>query len=124
MKIQIKNIHKRYSIDKGNEVAAIKGVDLTIESGESVAVVGPSGAGKSTLLHVLGLMDAPTEGEVVFDDTNCALFNDKKRAFVRREEIGFIFQMHYLLPEFTVYENIKIPLIIRTAVFIPTSSPG
>ena len=91
----------------------LKGVDLVINEGENLAIVGPSGAGKSTLLHILGGLDKPSEGSVKFDGEDIYKLNDKKRANLRNERIGFIFQFYHLLPEFTALENVCMPLLIQ-----------
>jgi lipoprotein-releasing system ATP-binding protein len=110
MDIRVENLQKVYVLDHGVEVRALKGVSVGIKTGETVAIVGPSGAGKSTLLHLLGLMDRPTGGAIYFDDRDVGTFSDDAYARTRREKIGFLFQMHYLLPDFTVWENVVIPV--------------
>jgi lipoprotein-releasing system ATP-binding protein len=87
-------------------------LDLTLRAGEIVALVGPSGAGKSTLLQIAGLLDNPDSGFVMLGDRDCARLNDAERSAVRRAGIGFIFQFHHLLPEFTALENIVLPQLI------------
>jgi lipoprotein-releasing system ATP-binding protein len=110
MKIETKNLIKNYTLPKSAEVKVLKGVNLLINSGEKVALMGPSGAGKSTLIHILGLMDKPTSGEVLIDDTDITSFTQNKLAKMRNENIGFMFQFHYLLADFTVMENILMPV--------------
>lgn len=110
MKIETKNLTKNYIVPKSGEVKVLKGIDLLINSGEKVALMGPSGAGKSTLIHILGLMDKPTSGKVLIDDTDITSFNQNKLAKMRSENIGFVFQFHYLLADFTVMENILMPV--------------
>lgn len=110
MNIKAENIHKSYTTDKGVEVKAIREASLDIAQGEIVAVTGPSGAGKSTLLHILGLMDKPSGGRIFMDGNDITGLTEKQRADMRRMNIGFLFQMHYLLPEFTVFENVMIPV--------------
>lgn len=95
------------------ELIVLKGVDLDIISGEMVAIVGPSGAGKSTLLHVLGGLDRPTHGSVFFDGVSLYDLNDAKRARLRNESIGFVFQFYHLLPEFTALENVILPAMVK-----------
>lgn len=111
MNIRMENIQKHYSFDKGrgSEVRALRGINLEIKSGEIAAIIGPSGAGKSTLLHLLGLMDRPTSGRIFFDEVEICALSENLRSEARRNKIGFLFQMHYLLPEFTVWENLLIP---------------
>lgn len=103
------NIHKLYP----GPLHVLKGVDLTIETGEVVAVVGPSGAGKSTLLHILGGLDAPQEGRVNFNGQDLYGLSDIKRAQVRNRDMGFVFQFYHLLPELTALENVILPGLIK-----------
>lgn len=110
MKLETKNLIKNYIVPKSGEVKVLKGIDLLINSGEKVALTGPSGAGKSTLIHILGLMDKPTSGNVLIDDVNITAFTPTKLAKMRKENIGFVFQFHYLLADFTVMENILMPV--------------
>ncbi len=110
MKIETKNLIKNYLIPKSKEVNVLKGINLLINSGEKVALMGPSGVGKSTLIHILGLMDKPTSGKVFIDDTDITSFKQNKLAKIRNENIGFVFQFHYLLADFTVMENILMPV--------------
>jgi len=102
-----KNIHKKYS-----ELEILKGVDLEIKQGEIVSIVGSSGAGKTTLLTILGTLDKPTQGEVYINNESVFTLSDKKLAAFRNQHIGFVFQFHQLLPEFTAIENICIPALI------------
>jgi lipoprotein-releasing system ATP-binding protein len=99
-----KNIHKKYG-----SVEVLKGVDVEIAKGEIVSVVGSSGAGKSTLLHILGTLDKADQGNVVMNNTALQDLNEKKLAAFRNKHIGFVFQFHHLLPEFTALENVCIP---------------
>jgi len=99
-----KNIHKRYGT-----VEVLRGVDVEINKGEVVAIVGPSGSGKSTLLHILGTLDKADRGEVKMNNTAIGSLNGKKLAAFRNKQIGFVFQFHHLLPEFTAWENVCIP---------------
>lgn len=94
------------------DVDVLKGVDLTIEKGEIVSVVGASGAGKTTLLQILGTLDKPDSGSVIYDGTDVALLNEKNLSAFRNSNIGFVFQFHHLLPEFTAIENVCIPAYI------------
>jgi len=102
--IEAKGIVKNY----GN-LRVLKGVDILIKKGEVVAITGKSGAGKSTLLHILGTLDQSDEGTISFEDNDISKYNNKELAKFRNSEIGFIFQFHYLLPEFTAIENVCIP---------------
>lgn len=99
-----KNIHKRYGT-----VEVLKGVDVAINKGEVVAIVGPSGSGKSTLLHILGTLDKADTGTVNMNNTEINSLNGKKLAAFRNKHIGFVFQFHHLLPEFSALENVCIP---------------
>jgi lipoprotein-releasing system ATP-binding protein len=109
MEIRLENLTKSYTLSNGTAVPVLKGIDLTLGAGETIAVTGPSGAGKSTLLHLIGLMDRPSSGKLFYDSKDLSTANDAVRAEMRRDRIGFLFQLHYLLPEFTVLENVLIP---------------
>jgi len=99
-----KNIYKRY-----DTVQVLKGVDIEIKKGEVASIVGPSGSGKSTLLHILGTLDKADKGAVTMNNTNIHLLTGNKLAAFRNKHIGFVFQFHHLLPEFTALENVCIP---------------
>lgn len=103
-----KNIKKKYG-----SLEVIKGVDIAIQPSEVVSIVGSSGAGKTTLLTILGTLDKPTSGEIIFNGTNITSLNEKKLAAFRNQHIGFVFQFHHLLPEFTALENVCIPAFIN-----------
>ena len=93
----------------------LKGIDLEINTGEIIAIIGPSGVGKSTLLHILGALDRPTSGRIVIDGTDVFNMDEKELSTFRNRTVGFIFQFHHLLPEFTALENVALPgLIART----------
>jgi lipoprotein-releasing system ATP-binding protein len=94
-------------------VEVLKNLNFTVQRGERIAIVGPSGAGKSTLLHILGGLDKPTSGEIMIGDHNIAALSDAQRSKIRNQYLGFVYQFHHLLPEFTVLENVCIPLLIR-----------
>ena len=102
--IQVVNVSKAYG-----DIQVLKGLTLKIDKGEVVSIVGASGAGKSTLLHIIGLLDRPDGGEVIIDDNNLANLSDKELSSFRNKHIGFVFQFHHLLPEFTAIENVCIP---------------
>ena len=102
--IQVVNVSKAYG-----DIQVLKGLSLKIDKGEVVSIVGASGAGKSTLLHIIGLLDRPDGGEVIIDDNNLANLSDKELSSFRNKHIGFVFQFHHLLPEFTAMENVCIP---------------
>ena len=94
------------------DVHALKNINLDIEKGDFVVITGPSGSGKTTLLYLLGALDRPTEGEIYLNDMNLAMSDDKKLSDIRAKNIGFIFQFHFLLPEFSAMENVVIPQLI------------
>lgn len=105
--LSAQNIHKFFG-----DLHVLKGIDIVVKEGEIVAIVGPSGAGKSTLLHILGTLDNCNKGEVYFDDISISDLKTKKLARFRSKNIGFVFQYHHLLPEFTALENVCIPSYI------------
>ena len=107
--LDVKGITKTYNAGKPNAVTVLQGAELSVQPGEVVALVAPSGAGKSTLLHIAGLLDSPDEGTVTVNGTDMTRLSDRKRTAVRRSEVGFIYQFHHLLPEFTALENIVLP---------------
>ena len=109
MNIILENITKEYNTGFGQNVIALKDINITLNSGDAVSVIGPSGAGKSTLLHIVGLMDTPSSGNVIFDGVNTGAMNSAQKASIRKSKLGFLFQFHHLLPEFTVLENILLP---------------
>ncbi len=108
-----KNIHKVYN-NGAKEIPVLRGVDLVIEKGGFTAIAGPSGAGKSTLLHILGGLDSPTQGKVLFDQQDFSLLNQGEICRLRNKRIGFVFQFYHLMPEFTVLENVLMPVLIGT----------
>ena len=107
--LTLKGITKSYNTGKPNEVQVLQGADLTVAEGEVVALVAPSGAGRSTLLHIAGLLDVADSGTVKIKGQDMTRLNDRKRTATRREDVGFIYQFHHLLPEFTALENIVLP---------------
>ena len=104
---------KKSFVHEGREVPILKGIDLVIEEGEMLCIVGPSGAGKSTLLHMLGTLDLPSEGTIHFQGDNITAYSSTRLAEFRNLRIGFVFQFHHLLPEFTALENVTMPGRIR-----------
>lgn len=108
MLLQVKNIEKSYGA-----LPVLRNVDLIVNKGEVVSIVGSSGAGKSTLLHIIGTLDKPDKGTVTLDGINPFLLKDKKLSIFRNEKIGFVFQFHHLLPEFTAIENVMIPALLK-----------
>ncbi len=108
--IELKNIEKTYR--RGVEdVRALRGVELTVEAGELMSIVGPSGAGKTTLLHILGCLDQPTKGDVIYDGINTVGMRESELVKIRREKVGFVFQQFYLIPGLSVFDNIAMPLL-------------
>ena len=105
--IEVRNIKKSFG-----SLEVLKGIDLDIERGKIVSIVGPSGAGKTTLLQIMGTLDKPDCGSVVIDGTNVMKLSDAKRSAFRNKHMGFVFQFHQLLPEFTALENIMMPALI------------
>lgn len=107
--LALSDIHKAYNSGQPNEVTVLRGVDLNVGHGEVVALVAPSGAGKSTLLHIAGLLDTPDAGTVEIGGVEAAGLSDRRRTAIRRADVGFVYQFHHLLPEFTALENIVLP---------------
>ena len=107
--LELSGIVKNYNAGRENEVQVLRQIDLTVGEGEVVALVAPSGAGKSTLLHIAGLLDTADTGTVKIAGQNMTGLSDHKRTVIRREDVGFIYQFHHLLPEFTALENIALP---------------
>ncbi len=110
--ITVTDLHKSFVIGE-QSLAVLKGINLTIERGELIAIVGASGAGKSTLLHILGLLDHPTKGTVHFKGQDLFQLSEPAQAEFRNRRIGFVFQFHHLLPEFTALENACMPALIQ-----------
>ncbi len=109
-RIRLAGVERTYGRGVVEPVHALRGLDLTIEPGEYVSVQGPSGCGKTTLLNLLGLLDAPTAGDVAWDDRSVGDRSDRERARLRLEGVGFIFQRFYLLPTLTAFENVELPM--------------
>ncbi len=110
--ISVIDVHKSFATN-GNRVDVLRGVSLEIQQGDMVAVVGASGVGKSTLLHVLGTLERPDRGDVLYGGKDVFRYDDERLASFRNEAIGFIFQFHHLLPEFNAIENTMMPALIR-----------
>jgi lipoprotein-releasing system ATP-binding protein len=109
--LQLEGLHRRFQQGE-NTLSVLDAADLTLRAGEMVALVGPSGAGKSTLLHIAGLLERPDQGEVHITGVSCNALSDDKRTAVRRRDLGFVYQFHHLLPEFSALENIVLPQMI------------
>lgn len=108
--IELKNLTKIYK--NGMEFRALDNANLRIKKGEFVAIVGPSGSGKSTLMHLIGLLDTPSSGTLLIDGKDVTKMSDKERSAMRNRMLGFVFQYHHLLPDFTALENVIMPLLI------------
>jgi lipoprotein-releasing system ATP-binding protein len=112
---ELRDLRKTYNQGLVNQVDVLAKANLTLKAGEVVALVAPSGAGKSTLLHIAGLLDAPDDGDVLLHGEILNLKNDERRTTIRRRDIGFIYQFHHLLPEFTAAENVALPQMVDGA---------
>jgi lipoprotein-releasing system ATP-binding protein len=112
MILEGRNLRKTYFQEDGSELRILEGVDVAISSREAVAIIGASGAGKSTLLHLLGGLDRPTAGDVLLSGSNLATLSERDLAAARNERIGFVFQFHHLLRDFSALENVMMPLLI------------
>ena len=111
--LEAKNISKSFT-DGKTTVEVIKNLSLQVKAGEFVSIVGSSGSGKSTLLHVLGGLDCPTEGQVFLNDQRFDILGEAERGYLRNQHLGFVYQFHHLLPEFSALENVAMPLMLRT----------
>lgn len=107
--LSLSGISKIYNPGKASAVEVLRGVDLQIQEGEIVGLIAPSGSGKSTLLHIAGLLDRPTSGEVKISDISLEGQSDRRRTAMRRDKVGFVYQFHHLLPEFSALENVALP---------------
>ncbi|MEJ2648078.1 MAG: ABC transporter ATP-binding protein [Sedimentisphaerales bacterium] len=113
-------VHVTKSFESPVEIGSVcilKDITLKVEKGESLVIVGPSGSGKSTLLNIIGALDRPTDGKVILDGKNLAELDDNKLASIRNRDIGFVFQLHHLLPQCTVLENVLIPTLADKKLF-------
>lgn len=111
--IEVKNLKKVFISPSGESLEILKNINFRLKNGHTCSIVGASGAGKTTFLHILGLLDMPTEGEILYFGNKVGLLSSDEKADFRNKNIGFIFQMHYLLPEFSALENAIMPLLIR-----------
>ncbi len=110
--LELKNIHKNFRLGE-DDIEVLNGIEISIQQGETFAIVGPSGSGKTTLLQIIGLLDSPTIGELYVRGKSPEDLNDKSKSRLRNEFFGFIYQFHHLLNEFTALENTMMPLLIR-----------
>jgi lipoprotein-releasing system ATP-binding protein len=107
--LKVHELHKSYGTE--NRIEVLRGVSFDMEAGDNLAIMGPSGSGKSTLLHIIGTLDQPTSGEIAINQTNPFKLPEPELARFRNQVIGFVFQDHHLLPQYTVYENVLIPAL-------------
>jgi lipoprotein-releasing system ATP-binding protein len=110
--VEVRGVEKRF-FHEGRELSVLKPIDLTIERGEMLTIVGASGAGKSTLLHLMGTLDLPSSGQILFNGQDVTRYSSSQLAEFRNASLGFVFQFHHLLPEFTAHENVMMPGLIR-----------
>jgi lipoprotein-releasing system ATP-binding protein len=110
--IELKGVERHY-VQGQRKLTVLSGADFALAKGETVALVAPSGAGKSTLLHVAGLLERPDAGDVILNGRACGRLSDDERTAIRRNDVGFVYQFHHLLPEFSALENIVIPQLVR-----------
>ncbi|MGL6028895.1 MAG: lipoprotein-releasing ABC transporter ATP-binding protein LolD [Legionella sp.] len=109
--INCNKLYKSYH-DGSSKVHVLQGVDLSINQGDRVAIIGPSGSGKSTLLHLFGGLDKPTSGDILIDGINWQVIGERQRCSLRNQKLGFVYQFHHLLPEFSALENVAMPLLL------------
>jgi lipoprotein-releasing system ATP-binding protein len=115
MLLQLTNLSKRYAAPGGSALAVLADISLTVNAGESLAIVGPSGSGKSTLLQIVGTLDRPSSGRVELAGKDLSQLDELQLAAVRNRQIGFVFQSHFLLPQCTVWENVLVPTLVVPA---------
>lgn len=115
--VKLVNINKEFNVGKKEKCSVLQNINLEIEEGEIVAVYGPSGSGKTTLLHIMGLIEPPTSGEIFIDNENIGILSAKKRALIRRNYIGFVFQFYHLIPELNVLDNVLLPARFKNNSF-------
>lgn len=112
MNIDVRDLKKSYFLD-GKEIPVLKDLSFDVKAGDLISLTGPSGVGKSTLLHLLGTLDAPTSGSIFYDNQSLKQWSDTKIAGFRNQKIGYVFQFHHLMSEFTALENVAMPLMMR-----------
>ncbi|HEY1371344.1 MAG TPA: ABC transporter ATP-binding protein [Candidatus Binatia bacterium] len=110
--LEVRDLHKTY-LDTGAEIQVLRGLDLDLAEGERLAIVGESGVGKSTLLHILGTLDKPTTGRVLYRGNDLSTVDEDTLSDFRNRDVGFVFQFHYLLPDFNALENVMLPALIQ-----------
>jgi lipoprotein-releasing system ATP-binding protein len=110
--IEVRKLHKTY-LDTGVEIHVLRGIDLDLAESERIAIVGESGVGKSTLLHILGTLDKPTSGEILYHGKEMPIGDEDALSEFRNRDVGFVFQFHYLLPDFNALENVMLPALIQ-----------
>ena len=110
--LELTGVAKSYASPEGVETQVLKGVDFSLSKGESVAIVGPSGCGKSTLLNIIGTLDRPTAGKVVLDGADLGALPEARLAELRSRVVGFVFQLHHLLPQCSILENVLVPTLV------------
>jgi lipoprotein-releasing system ATP-binding protein len=110
--LSVRDLHKSF-VEGGEEIHVLRGLDLELEGGERLAVIGESGVGKSTLLHILGTLDRPTAGRILYQGKEVPTSDETALSHFRNQEIGFVFQFHYLLPDFSALENVMFPALIE-----------
>ena len=110
--IEVRDLHKTY-LDTGAEIHVLRGLDLDLAEGERLAIVGESGVGKSTLLHILGTLDKPTSGRILYRGKELSNVDEDTLSDFRNHDVGFVFQFHYLLPDFNALENVMLPALIQ-----------
>jgi lipoprotein-releasing system ATP-binding protein len=115
--IRAEGLHKEYPMGKDQRLHVLKGLDIEVREGEIAVIVGPSGSGKSTLLHLLGGLDRPSSGKVIVDGHDLGSLSEDELAAFRNRSLGFVFQFHHLLPEFTALENVAMPALIQGEKF-------
>ena len=115
--LELKNINKLYNVGEKNEIQVLYDMNVSFKEGSFNSIIGQSGSGKSTLLNIIGSLDKPTSGDILIDGQEVSKMSSRELAILRNEKIGFVFQFHYLLPEFTALENVLMPVEIRYGKF-------